>query len=77
MDKIQCKIDIMIIVRDWEGIFLATMRINRPLFLDSLLTEAVGAYQAILFGLDLGLSQIILEGDSLQVIQHITKAKES
>lgn len=71
MDKIQCKISIGIIVGDWKGRVLACTRMNRPMFADALLTEATGAYQAILFGLELGLSQIILEGDSLPVIHHI------
>lgn len=56
-------------MHDWEGKVIATMRINRPLCLYPLLAEAFGTLQPTLFGLELGLSHIIIQG--------ITKAEES
>lgn len=78
IDKTLCKIGIGVIARDWQGRVIATtMRMNRSLFPDPLLAETFGAFQATIFGSKLGLTNIKLEGDSLHVIQAISKAGES
>ncbi|KAF5470856.1 hypothetical protein F2P56_011344 [Juglans regia] len=54
------------------------MRMKRSLLPDPLLAETFGALPATIFGYELRLSStIILEGDSLQVIQAISKVEES
>lgn len=49
------------------------MRLNRPLFPDPLLAEAIGALEVTCFGLKLSLNKVILKGDSQQIIHDITK----
>jgi hypothetical protein len=41
---------------------------TRPFISDPTTAEAVGAWQAILFGQQLGLDYIVFEGDSLEVV---------
>ncbi|XP_042939476.1 uncharacterized protein LOC122274506 [Carya illinoinensis] len=73
LDRIQSRIGIGVVVRDYEGRILATMRKNKCLFPDPLLAEAYGTLQATTFGLELGLRKIILQGDSLQITQALKK----
>ncbi|KAF5458866.1 hypothetical protein F2P56_022864 [Juglans regia] len=76
VDRIQCKIGIGLIIRDWNGRVVATSGKYRPLFPDPLLAEAMGAMEATCFGLQLGITRIILEGDSKIVISAINIRKE-
>ncbi|XP_042972891.1 uncharacterized protein LOC122304691 [Carya illinoinensis] len=57
-----------IIVREHEGKFMATKRVKREGFSDSLLAESIGALHATLFVVELGMRKIVLEGDSLQAL---------
>ncbi|KAF5469111.1 hypothetical protein F2P56_013207 [Juglans regia] len=77
VDRIQCKIGIGLIIRDWNGRVVATSRKFRPLFPDPLLAEAMGAIEASCFGLQLGIKRIILEGDSKIVISAINNREEN
>ncbi|XP_041016139.1 uncharacterized protein LOC121258659 [Juglans microcarpa x Juglans regia] len=76
VDKMQGFIRVGVAVRDSAGQIIATMRLRKHLFPNPLLVEAYGVLQAIKFGLDLGLSYVIIEGDSLQVINALHKDKE-
>ncbi|XP_042939447.1 uncharacterized protein LOC122274476 [Carya illinoinensis] len=68
LDKTNCKVGVRAVVRDWEGKILATLRMNHPLFLDPLPAKAYAAFQASLFLKSLGWQDVIMEGDSLQVV---------
>lgn len=50
---------------------------NKYLFPVLLLAEAVAFLQVIIFCQDLGFREIILEGDSLQVIQELSNFEEN
>lgn len=64
MDKINCRIGLGVIVRDHKGLIIAALRMNRPLLHDPLLAKACGAFEAAKLGIQLGLTQVILKGDS-------------
>ncbi|XP_041026918.1 receptor kinase-like protein Xa21 [Juglans microcarpa x Juglans regia] len=53
------------------------MRLKKQLFPNPLLAESLGALQAIKLGLDLGLHQVVIEGDSLQVTNALQNDKEA
>ncbi|KAF5447347.1 hypothetical protein F2P56_032905 [Juglans regia] len=77
VDKAKCKVGIGIIVRNHTGSVVATSRLNRPLYPDPALAEAIGALEAARLCHHLGLTNIILEGDALQVIQAINSRSEN
>ncbi|XP_042974744.1 uncharacterized protein LOC122306381 [Carya illinoinensis] len=66
--KLNCKVGVRAVIRDWEGKVCATLRMNHSLFLEPLLAEAFAAYQASIFLKTLGWQEVIIEGDSLQVV---------
>ncbi|KAF5468365.1 hypothetical protein F2P56_012522 [Juglans regia] len=68
VDKVNGVIGVGVTVRDSIGYTIATKQTNKILFPDPLLAEAFGALKAVQFGVELGLSQVVVEGDSLQVI---------
>ncbi|KAF5465485.1 hypothetical protein F2P56_015492, partial [Juglans regia] len=69
VDKVHGVIGVGVIARDIIGHTIATKQTNKILFPDPLLAEAFGALKAVQFGVELGLSQVVVvEGDSLQVI---------
>ncbi|KAF5471730.1 hypothetical protein F2P56_008503 [Juglans regia] len=76
-DNGQGLVGVGVVERDNAGQVLATMKSRKPLFPDPLLAEALGALEAVQFGLDIGLSQVIIEGDSLQVVTALKSDKES
>ncbi|KAJ0017910.1 hypothetical protein Pint_10785 [Pistacia integerrima] len=55
-----------------EGRFMATMRMKKPMFPDAYLAESFAALQA-----DIGINQIILEGDALQVVNDLLRDEEN
>ncbi|XP_041026969.1 uncharacterized protein LOC121267173 [Juglans microcarpa x Juglans regia] len=73
----KCKIGLGLIIRDWNGLVLATSRQIRSLYPNPFLAESVGAMEAACFGSHLGLKRIILEEDSLLVIQAINSKVEN
>lgn len=77
MDKAQCRIGIGIIVRHHDGSIIATMRMRKSLFPNPFLVKVCGALEVTKFGINLGLHLILLEGDSLKVIQTINKVEDS
>ncbi|KAF5454797.1 hypothetical protein F2P56_024435 [Juglans regia] len=76
VDKANGVIGVRVAVRDSFGYTIATKKTNKLLFPDPLLAEAFGALKAVQFGVELGLSQVIVEGDSLQVINAMRSDKE-
>ncbi|XP_040994328.1 uncharacterized protein LOC121240868 [Juglans microcarpa x Juglans regia] len=76
VDNARGIIGVGVAVRDSTGKIIATMRTKKHLFPDPLLAEAFGALKIVQFGLELGLTQVIIEGDSLQVINNLRGDKE-
>ncbi|XP_041001605.1 uncharacterized protein LOC121247300 [Juglans microcarpa x Juglans regia] len=71
VDQLNCRIGIGVIIRDWLGNEVATLRSQRELFLDPAMAEAVGALKAVIFCQELHMSRIILEGDAKIVVDDI------
>lgn len=71
------EIGIEIVTCDWEGRVLVTMRMNRNFFLEPLVAKTFGTRQATIVGVELSLRNIMLKGDSLQIIQVIKKVEDS
>ncbi|XP_042966548.1 uncharacterized protein LOC122300136 [Carya illinoinensis] len=77
VDHKKCRVGVGVIVRNWEGQVMGTMRTNNSLFPDPHLAEAYGALQAVSLGTELGLRKIILEGDALNVVKEINGELEN
>ncbi|KAG7964160.1 hypothetical protein I3843_09G155200 [Carya illinoinensis] len=77
LDQAKGLIGIGVIIRDDKGQTKATMRQKKMFFPNPFLDESYGALVAAQFALDLRLSQIILEGDSLQVTKTLQEEKEA
>ncbi|XP_042983215.1 uncharacterized protein LOC122312624 [Carya illinoinensis] len=77
VDKENSKIGVGVIVRDSGGLIIASLCSSISLSPDPLLGEAVAALGASSFYSELGLNQIMLEGDSLAVIQAVQHKDES
>ncbi|KAF5442612.1 hypothetical protein F2P56_035252 [Juglans regia] len=76
VDKYRGRVGIGVIIRDHKGLMIAALRMSRPLYPDPTLAEACWAYEATKFGLQLGLSKVVLEGDSQQIVSALlTKDK--
>ncbi|KAF5454503.1 hypothetical protein F2P56_024161 [Juglans regia] len=71
IDKVNCRIGIGVIIRDWNGCVSAILRSTCSSFPDPLLGEAIAALSAIKFCYDLGPRSIILKGDSLNVVNAV------
>ncbi|XP_042974637.1 uncharacterized protein LOC122306269 [Carya illinoinensis] len=71
IDKMQCRVGVGVVVRDWNGQVVATLRSQRDLFPDPLLAESIVALKAVILCNQLNMQDIILEGDSLNVVQMI------
>ncbi|KAF5442049.1 hypothetical protein F2P56_036930, partial [Juglans regia] len=76
VDKANGVIGVGVAVRDSLGYTIATKKTNKLLFPNPLLAKAFGALKAVQFGVELGLSQVVVEGDSLQVINILRSDKE-
>ncbi|XP_042964581.1 uncharacterized protein LOC122298789 [Carya illinoinensis] len=75
LDKINNKVGIGVIIRDWEGTVRASLRMNHNMFLDPLLAKAYAVFQASTFLKTLGWQNVILEGDSLQVFNSLKSSE--
>ncbi|XP_042952141.1 uncharacterized protein LOC122289229 [Carya illinoinensis] len=76
VDKVACKVGVGVILRDWNSSVLATLRMEQDLFPDPHMAEAFAVQQAILFCKSLGHWDVVLEGDSLLVVEGL-KAKSN
>ncbi|XP_042939556.1 uncharacterized protein LOC122274596 [Carya illinoinensis] len=65
-----------LIARDHMGGVVAVKKVAKGSCVAPLLAEAIGGLQAAIFASELNLSSVILEGDSLQVVQGIGLHKE-
>ena len=76
VNKIKGFVGMGVVVRDCQGMVVATLRKRKPLITDPFLAESYGALKAVQFARDLGLSKVVLEGDSLQAIQALQGDQE-
>ncbi|XP_042958157.1 uncharacterized protein LOC122293732 [Carya illinoinensis] len=76
IDKVNCMVGIGVAVRDWDGLVTTTLRSPKNSFLDPLLGEALAALRAVQLGLELGLHNVIFEGDSKLVVSGINSGTE-
>ncbi|XP_042964722.1 uncharacterized protein LOC122298944 [Carya illinoinensis] len=76
VDKSKCKIGAGIVIRNWEGSVVASLRSPKDSFPDALLAESYGVLKAILFSQQLGLTHVIFEGDAQQVVLALNKPSQ-
>ncbi|XP_042974616.1 uncharacterized protein LOC122306248 [Carya illinoinensis] len=70
------RVGIGVIIRDSDGQVIGTMRKNKFLNPDPHLAEACAALHAVLLGSNIGLRNIFLEGDALNVVNAINGVGE-
>ncbi|KAJ0085031.1 hypothetical protein Patl1_07263 [Pistacia atlantica] len=75
--KVDCTIGVGIAIWDWQDKFMATMRMKKTMFPDAYLAESFAALQAVILAADIGINQIILEGDTLQVVNDLLRDEEN
>lgn len=75
LNSITKRLGASIIVQDHEGWAIAAKSTTFPMMLEPMSAEAFPALNAMEFSRDLGLQQIILEGDTLQVV-NVANARE-
>ncbi|XP_042968948.1 uncharacterized protein LOC122301606 [Carya illinoinensis] len=68
-DKASCKVGVGVVLRDWNSKVLATLRMEQDLFPDPHMAEAFAALQAVMLCKSLGHQDVVLEGDSLLVVE--------
>ncbi|XP_042939391.1 uncharacterized protein LOC122274416 [Carya illinoinensis] len=77
IDKDNSKVGIGVIVRDSEGLVMASLCSSITLNFDPSLGEAVAALKATILCAELGLTHIVLEGDALSVVQAVQNEEEN
>jgi len=65
-----------VVIRDDTGLCVVAMVMVIPHVLDPTTAEALGAWRAVVFCWDLGLSNFVLEGDSKAVVSGINEATQ-
>ncbi|KAF5462772.1 hypothetical protein F2P56_018753 [Juglans regia] len=68
------KVAIGAVIRDQMGLVVGTLQAQKVLFVDSFMAEAYALMLAVIFCRDMGIQDIIMEGDALQVIHVLNKA---
>ena len=61
------------IIRDWRGEAIGVLSMSVPAAQLVVELEALACRQAVQFAVELGLQDVVFEGDSLQVIQAISQ----
>jgi ribonuclease HI len=64
-------IGVGVVARDNNGSVVGAFCCMRSFILDPTTAEAVGAWQAVMFGKRLGVERVIFEGDSLEVVNAV------
>lgn len=77
IDKIHCKVGIGVVVRNWEGKVMATLRSVYALFPDPQLGESLAVLKAALLCIEMWMSNVQLEGDALAVVNAIKSNQEN
>ena len=60
------------IIRDWRGEAIGALSMSVPATQSIVELEALACHRAVQFAVELGLQDVVFEGDSLQVIQAIS-----
>ena len=60
-----------VVIRDWHGDAIGTLTMSVPLAQTVVELEALACRRAVQFAKEIGLTQVIFEGDSLSIIQAI------
>ncbi|XP_042939571.1 uncharacterized protein LOC122274613 [Carya illinoinensis] len=71
VDRVKSRIGIGVIIRDWNGVVVATLRHQRESFPDPVVAEALGALKAVSLCQQFLLDRVILEGDAKVVVDDI------
>lgn len=74
--EVQDRLGISLVARDHEGGILATKKVSKAGCVVPLLAEVVRVFQAAIFASELHLASVILEGDSLQIVQGLNLHQE-
>lgn len=77
LDKRACKMGVGVVIRGSEGQILATLRMQHHLYPDHFLAEALATLQASLFYKSIGYSNVLMEADSLQVVNGLNSTSDS
>lgn len=64
-----------IIIRDHDGFPLAAKSTKAEKVPDSFFVEALAAYQAVMFAMELGFTKVVFEGDALALIKILNSKK--
>ncbi|KAG5517734.1 hypothetical protein RHGRI_038197 [Rhododendron griersonianum] len=64
------------VIRDWQGNFIAARAIQRQRTTDPLLVEALAARECVKLARDLGINKIIIEGDCQQLTRMLQHHRE-
>jgi hypothetical protein len=62
-----------IVARNYRGEVLGVKCLTKPFIIDLITAEAVGVRETVAFCQQMGFSNIIMEGDSLEVIHELTR----
>lgn len=73
VDETKKLMGVSIIVWDHKGQVLATICSSKPYITNPTIVEAHAAWKVEKFGTDLGLQNIIIEGDALKIVQNLQK----
>lgn len=65
-----------LVIRDWQGRFIAARAVHRHHVTDPLVVEALVARESLQFAWELGMDNIVLEGDSQQLVRMIQRRTE-
>jgi ribonuclease HI len=68
VDKKNGRIGLGIVVRDYEGVVLAERSTTNNFLVEPVMAEALAAFHAIELCQEMDFSDIILEGDALQIV---------
>ncbi|KAF5447865.1 hypothetical protein F2P56_033383 [Juglans regia] len=71
VDRLSSRVGVGVVVRNWEGRVIAILRAPRKLFPNAKLAESVAALRAVLFCKNLGITRLLLEGDTLSVVKDL------
>jgi hypothetical protein len=73
INKEGLKMGVGIIIRNGEGMTVASRALQIPFVVDFVQAEALASWYRVSFGRELGGTNVILEGDSLVVMSALTR----
>jgi ribonuclease HI len=73
IDKQGARMGVGVVARNHNGDVVGAMCMTKPHIVDPTTAEAVGAWQTVEFCRQMGFSEIIIEGDSIEVVQALRR----